>query len=211
MNDDFEPLSNAELLFGDFEKKRTSYQKEVNKIAAHLDVIDFKSKQILSDRGWDLFEIAYEYIGGFKSYANAKEMAEKAYYIRATYDGKLYNMNDFKIDKCYAIAVYNLKFGLKLTGMVKNLITTDKTKTNAAINKLQQDSFKISWFECSGKAESFVMARGGRKYIIDPKIIRDKVYPDRNIVISEDGLHYTRAIRFENERLEKIAVGNLKI
>ena len=213
MNDDFEPLSNIEMLF-DIPLPRSSRrgrQSAINKIAAHLDVIDIKSKGIISSRGWTLFEIAYEYIGGFKSYVDAAEMASKAYLLRATYDGKLDDINDFEVEKCYAIAVYNLKFGLKLTGLVKNLVTTDRMKTTAAARKLQQDSMRISWFECSGKAESFVMATGGRNHIIDPKIIRDKVYPNEEVVISPDGIHYKRKLKVGGQVVEKIAVGNIKI
>lgn len=212
MNDDFEPLSNIDFLFGDTAiSKRVSWQKEVNRTAAHLDVIDLHSKQIIADRGWVLFEIAYEYIGGFKSYLNAKDMAASAYYIRAVYDGKLNSVEDFDVDKCYAIATFNQKFGLKLTGMAKNFVTTDKMKTSAAVKKLQKDSYRISWFECSGKAESFVMANGGRNYIVDPKIIKEKVYPNKDVVILDDGIHYTRGLTIGGEVVKKVAVGTIKI
>jgi len=186
-------------------------KSEINKIAAHLDVVDFTSKNIISERSWDLFELMYEYIGGFHSYESPREMAQSAHYIKAVYDGKLDNIKDFQIEKCYAIATFNLKFGLKMTALVANVACLDKIKVRAAVKKLQQTCLKIGWLECSGKAERFVMSCGGGRCIIDPQIIKNVVYKDRQVEIDKDGKHYTRVLSGNGQAVRKLAVGKISI
>ena len=194
-----------------FPEYEVASKSEMNKIAAHLDVVDFSSKNIISERSWDLFELMYEYIGGFYSYESPKEMAQSAHYIKAVYDGKLGNIKDFQIEKCYAIATFNLKFGLKMTALVANAVCLDKMKVRAAVKKLQQTCLKIGWLECSGKAERFVISCGGGRYIINPKIIKNVVYKDREVEIDEDGKHYTRVLSGSGQAVRKLAVGKISI
>ena len=192
-------------------KKKPGLQAKINKIASHLDLFDLPSKKIISDRSWNLFELLYEYIGGFHSYSSPLEMAKEAYYIRAVYDGKLNSIQNFEIEKCYAIATYNLNHGLKMTALASNSICLDKLKVKAAIRKLQQESFRFSWLECSGKAEKFVMSVGGGSRIIDPNIIKNQVYRDREVIISEDNKHYYRTLTGSGKLVQKIAVGTIRL
>ena len=205
--DDFDVLGWMEY----FPEYEVATKAELNKIAKHLDIVNLPSKRIISERSWDLFEIMYEYIGGFHSYNSPQDMAKKAYYIKAVYDGEIADIQNFEIEKCYAIATFNLKYGLKMTALAANSICLDKMKAKAAVKKLQQTSLKIGWLECSGKAERFVMANGGGRCVIDPHIIKDVVYPDREVEIDQDGKHYTRVLTGSGEKVRKLAVGRIRI
>lgn len=212
LSDDADPL--AWIEFDPdfwFEKKKTpGIQATINKIASHLNVVDLKQKEIISDRAWDLFEIAYEYVGGFKSYSSIGDTAQNAKYIRCVYDGKLANINDFDVEKCLAISIYNSNHGLKMTALASNRVFGEKIKVKAAALKLQRESLKISWIECSDKAESFAFTCGAAKYLIDPRIIRDVVYPDRGVEICEDSKHYFRIVNGVG-KIKKIAVGTIHL
>ena len=205
--DDFDVLGWMEF----FPEYEVATKAELNKIAKHLDIVDLPSKRIISERSWDLFEIMYEYIGGFHSYKSPQDMAEKAYYIKAVYDGEIDDIKNFEIEKCYAVATFNLKYGLKMTALSANSICLDKIKVKAAVKKLQQNCLKIGWLECSGKAEKFVMANGGGSCIIDPRIIKEVVYPDREVEIDQDGKHYTRVLTGSGEKVRKLAVGRIRV
>lgn len=79
------------------------------------------------------------------------------------------------------------------------------------VKKLQQNCLKIGWLECSGKAEKFVMANGGGSCIIDPRIIKEVVYPDREVEIDRDGKHYMRVLTGSGEKVRKLAVGRIRV
>ena len=102
------------------------------------------------------------------------------------------------------------KYNLKSLEDAKK-VCLDKMKAKAAVKKLQQTSLKIGWLECSGKAERFVMANGGGRCVIDPHIIKDVVYPDREVEIDQDGKHYTRVLTGSGEKVRKLAVGRIRI
>lgn len=203
--DDIEPLAWMEY----FTEYEVATKSEMRKIEAHLDIVDLCSKRIISERSFSLFEIMYDYVGGFQSYKDAEEMARSSFLIKAVYDGRLENINNFQIEKCYAIATYEQKFGIKMTALASNTICLDRTKVLAAANKLQRESLKYCWLECSGKAERFVMKNGGGKCIIDPMIIKNKVYTNREVEIDKDGIHYTRVLSGSGQKVRKMAIGKI--
>jgi hypothetical protein len=187
--------------------KRTKMASVAMRIASHITVMDMPSALLLADSTWALFQLVDEYLDeGGQSYSSVRDMANSAYCIKATYDGPLPNINNFDIDKCYCLAAFNNKFGLKLTAGAKNIFHPGgKMKTNAAYDKLMCDAMNDGWCEANGKGEEYMNRRGVA--VIDPRIIRDKVYPDRNVVIEPDGKHYTRDLTGIG-RKTKIAYGN---
>lgn len=205
--DDCEPLAWMEY----FPEYEVFTNAEINQVAKRLNVVDLQGKRIIPEGAWGLFELKYKYIGGFHNYESPKEIAETSYSIKAVYDGTIDDKENFEIEKCYAIATFNLKYGLKMTSISTNSICLDKLKTMAAARKLQRDALKISWLECSGKAEKFVMANGGGRCVIDPNVIKNVVFADREVEIDKDGKHYTRILASSDEKVRKIAVGNIRI
>ena len=198
--------------------------KELTKIAAeksknddnallesHNLIVSDADKTIISERSWDLFQLMYEYIGGFKSYESPKEMAETAEIIKFVYEGKLDDANEFDINKCLVIGTFNRNHGLKMTSIAANFICFDKIFVQAAARKFQRECFRFSWLECGGKAESFIIKCGGLNHTIDPEIIKNNVYPNREILINEDNVHYSRILTSTGKYVQKMAVGNISI
>jgi hypothetical protein len=166
-------------------------------------------KEIVAKESWTLFEILYEYIGGYKSYSSVADMVETCAFIKFIYKGPLENVQDFKIDNCLAIGTYNRKAGIKMTSIAVNHICFNKQFTKAAARKLQRDSLKFSWCEVSGRAEQFLIDCGGLNYFIDPLIVK-KIYP--NILLDiEDKMHYSRILSDTGDIIRKIAFGTIKI
>lgn len=166
-------------------------------------------KEIVAKESWTLFEILYDYIGGYKSYSSVADMVETCAFIKFIYSGPLNNMQDFDINKCLAVGTYNRKAGIKMTSIATNFICFSKQFALAAARKLQRDSLKFSWCEVSGKAESFLINQcGAMNYLIDPNIIK-QIYPNIYVDI-EDNTHYTRILTDSGISVRKIAFGTIK-
>jgi hypothetical protein len=165
-------------------------------------------KEIVAKESWTLFEILYEYIGGYKSYSSVADMVETCAFIKFIYKGPLNNIQDFDINKCLAVGTYNRKAGIKMTSIATNFICFSKQFALAAARKLQRDSLKFSWCEVSGKAESFLINQcGAMNYLIDPNIIK-QIYPNIYVDI-EDNTHYTRILTDSGISVRKIAFGTI--
>lgn len=221
MDDDFErddsdPLAWMDYVpeFADFtypRKRVPGIQAEINNLAKHLNLVELSPGQIVSARSWERFELAYEYIGESPSCPSLAEMADKAHCLRAVCDGELEDIHALELEKCYAVALYSLNHGLKMTALASSLICADKKKRKAAIQKLQRESFKFSWMEAAGKAEQFALSQGGMRYRIAPELIREKVYPHQEIIIEEDNLHYRRIPAPPGKEVRKIALGTIRL
>ena len=55
------------------------------------------------------------------------------------------------------------------------------------------------------------MSVGGGSRIIDPNIIKNQVYRDREVIISEDNKHYYRTLTGSGKLVQKIAVGTIRL
>lgn len=179
-------------------------------LESHGFAIATLDKNAVAKESWPLFEILYEYIGGYKSYSSVKDMVETCAFIKFIYKGPLNNIQDFDINNCVAIGTYNRKAGIKMTSIAANFICFPKQFAKAAARKLQRDSLKFSWCEVSGKAEDFLINQcGAMNYLIDPNIIK-QIYP--NILIDiKDNIHYKRILTDANISVRKIAFGTIKI
>ena len=166
-------------------------------------------KEVVAEESWPLFEVLYEYIGGYKSYKSVKDLVDTCEFIKFVYNGPLENIKDFKIENCLALATYNKKAGIKMTSIAVNLVCFPKQFTSAAARKLQRESLKFSWCEVSGKAEDFLINKcGAMQYLIDPATVK-KVYP--NILLDvEDKTHYSRILTDTGDIVRKIAFGTIK-
>lgn len=195
-----------------FEERIVAQTKEDDMLLeSHSIVISETDKLVVSERSWSLFQLIYEYIGGFHSYESFREMAETAEMFRFTYSGKLDNIEDFEVEKCLAIGTYNRNYGLKMTAIATNFICFDKRMAKAAARKLQRDSFRNSWLECSGRAEKFIIDCGGMNYLISPSVIKEKIYLDREIVLDVDDVHYYRILTATGKYVRKMACGTIKL
>ena len=179
-------------------------------LESHGFAITTIDKNVVAKESWSLFEILYEYIGGYKSYSSIEDLVETCAFIKFVYKGPLNNIKDFDINKCLVVGTYNRKAGIKMTSMGVNVICFPKKFTKAAARKFQRDSLKFSWCEVSGKAEDFLINQcGAMDYLIDPNIVK-KVYPDIHIDI-EDNKHYIRILSGIDMSVRKIAFGTIKI
>ena len=179
-------------------------------LESHGFAVTTIDKSAVAKESWALFEILYDYIGGYKSYSSIEDMVKTCAFIRFVYKGPLNNIKDFDIHKCLVVGTYNKKAGIKMTSIASNVICFPKQLTKAAARKLQIESLKFSWCEVSGKAEDFLINQcGAMDYLIEPNIIK-KVYQNLYIDI-EDNTHYTRILSDTNMSVRKIAFGTIKI
>ena len=179
-------------------------------LESHGFAITTIDKEQVAKESWPLFEILYEYIGGYKSYSNVADMVETCAFIRFVYKGQLNNINEFDINNCLAVGTYNRKAGIKMTSIAANVICFSKQFTRAAARKLQRESLKFSWCEVSGKAEEFLVNQcGAMNYLIKPEMIK-QIYPDIYID-AEDNTHYTRILTDFGISVRKIAFGTIKL
>lgn len=148
----------------------------------------------------------------FKSYDDTNELFDKSYLWKITYDGKLDNLEDLELDKCYMIQVYNMKFGLKnVAGGVNPKMS--KREKMSAFRKMIVDDFTTAWMECSGAVEHLALKYGGRKYRIDPRRLEKYVYTGKNrknFQILEDGVHFSRELS-DGTKIVKIALGQIDV
>lgn len=148
----------------------------------------------------------------FKSYDDVDELFNKSYLWKITYDGKLDNLADLELDKCYAIRLYNVKYGLKSVASGVNP-KMPKNERQSAFRKIIQDDFKTAWTECSGGVEHLAMKYGGKKYRIDPRRLEKYVYTGKNrknFQILEDGVHFSRELS-DGTKIVKIAFGQIDV
>ena len=177
--------------------------------AANLQGVRLEERRILSDRTWCLFEIMYEYCGGFLTFTDAQQMAQQSSLIYVIYDGRLDSLRDFDIDKCYVVGCFKSRCGLKLVGMAKNPFVENKRYSDAAVHKMIRKAAGIGWFEVSAMAETAVMRVLGRGKVIPASTVQAKAFPGRgDFSICEDGLHYIRSIN--GASCKKIAFGVMR-
>ena len=179
-------------------------------LESHGFAITTIDKELIARESWVLFELLYEYIGGYKSYKSVEDLAENCAFIKFIYKGPLDDIKNFDINNCLAIGTYNRKAGIKMTSIAVNIICFSKQYTRAAARKLQRESLKFSWCEVSGKAEDFLINQcGALQYVINPEIIK-QIYPDIYID-PDDPLHYSRVLTDAKITVRKIAFGTINV
>ena len=106
-------------------------------LESHGFAITTIDKNVVAKESWSLFEILYEYIGGYKSYSSIEDLVETCTFIKFVYKGPLNNIKDFDINKCLVVGTYNRKAGIKMTSMGANVIFFPKN-----LQKRQLENFK---------------------------------------------------------------------
>ncbi len=174
-------------------------------------------KKIISSDVFEFMNAAYAYIGGFKSFTGEDDFIDKSYLWYITYDGKLNNIQDFDVDKCYTVSVYKNKHGLKMIGVGNNrFLDLDEEErkerrrnARSAIIKHLNFGATHGWMEVSEKMEDLCNRYLGYKYLILPeKLIENGVYKESEIEILPDMLHYRRKLTTGKE-VTKIAFGTI--
>lgn len=95
-------------------------------LESHGFAITTIDKNVVAKESWSLFEILYEYIGGYKSYSSIEDLVETCAFIKFVYKGPLNNIKDFDINKCLVVGTYNRKAGIKMTSIAANVICFPK-------------------------------------------------------------------------------------
>ena len=123
-------------------------------LESHGFAVNTLDKSIVAKESWVLFELMYEYIGGFKSYTSVEHMVEDSELIQFVYAGPLPNISKFEIEKCVLITTFKNKAGLKMTGTAGNKVCFNKMYVSKAFKKFNIKALKYSWVEVSGAAEN---------------------------------------------------------
>ncbi len=187
-------------------KKEKRILADAQILSSNYEAVTLEDKTVFSPEAWKMFEVAYRYIGGFHSYLNVLDMINTSKMIQIIYDKPFNSKDGFDPNKCYAIATYNEKCGLKMTSLIQNR-SIEKLKSQAAAIKLGMDSLGFSWNESAMFDEYFIMKYcGGKSKIIPPEQIA-KIY---DIQVDEDGIHYYRRFSTTGTLERKIACGTIR-
>ena len=185
-------------------------------LAGHLFVGLKSEREMLAKDTFELLQVVYDKLGGFKSFKDIDHYINNSYLWYITYDGPISNLDEFDVNKVYAISIYRKRFGLKGVAIARKPInsildTSDvrRVYADAAFDAHLQFVLKRGWCEVSGKAENRLQAISNGKYVIDPnELMQHNVF--RNIEIDSDGLHYFRPLRSGEVPTRKIAYGTIK-
>jgi len=176
-------------------------------LEGHGYSVSIIEKEKIAEESWHLFDLLYEYIGGYKSYPDFKTMAKTAEFFKFVYDRPITDQTKFKIENCLALGTYNKKAGIKMTSIAVNFVCFPKMYALAAARKLQKESLKFSWCEVSEKAEKFLLQCDGAKHIIKSSDIK-KVYPTVEPI---DEIYYKRRLTDTGDVITKRAFGKIQI
>jgi len=161
----------------------------------YINVFDKQDKQKYIDEVWDILQLTYKPIGGFKSAGSKEELIDDSWLW------KLVRKNN----KIIAVAVYKDKLGRK--AIAKGSNGTEEGKI--AIKKIYLDDVNLkdrdSWVEFSGAAEKLMLRYGATPI---PNTLAKTILNKDIINLNSDGFHYTRLIAGEPH--EKILLGNIK-
>jgi len=180
-----------------------------NILSSHVYITKQSDMRILGDDIWKLINKIYNESGiELKSFNNIEEMFARSLFWKIIYSGELTNIAELKPELCYSIGIYKQLYGIKrVASGINRLLTYNMAKD--AWRKLVTDDFSKVWTECSGAVENNLLKYGGKKYIIDPKILLDNGII-KEAVILEDGLHYRRKLHNGLE-VTKLAIGTIKL
>lgn len=180
-------------------------------LSSHIFIKNESDKKMIIEQAWEILNAGYAKSGlEFLSFISKEHMIDDSFLWKIVYDGKLDNLKEFDITKCYAMGVYKQKFGLKRVGACTNSFSSNKQFRFDAWLNLVTDDFKKAWVECSHNVEKNLLKYGGKKYIIDPNILKENhVFEDIDIL--DDGIHYKRHLFNNNTEVTKIAIGTIKI
>ena len=203
--------------FSTFELKGNPCLRKI--IAEHLYINDKSEREMIADNVFELLETAYDEIGGFKSFKNISAFINDSYMWYITYDGKLDSLDNFDVNKVYAVSVFRNRFGLKMVGMTGNrfLSLLDdrekrvemRQKAKSAIIQHIKFVASVGWAEVSGRLETlFAKNLPWSAVILPEELIEHKVF--KNITFDIDNLHYYRPIRTGEEPTRKIAYGKIR-
>lgn len=159
-----------------------------------VNLIDADAKTEYVDQIWDIMDVAYAYVGGFKG---AKDRAEL---INDSGLWKLVTRNG----QITAFRIYKDKFGRKAIATA-----TDGTKQGKKdLNLLSKQDFsrQQSWGEVSDKAEAYMIKMGATPV---KNIYAKLLLPGKDIKLDDDGYHYYRKIG--DKVIRKVIVGFPKI
>lgn len=177
--------------------------------ASHVYITKKSDMKLLGDRVWKLINKIYNESGTeLKSFRNMEEMFERSLFWKIIYSGELTNIIELKPELCYSIGIYKQLNGIKRVASGINRILPHNMARDAW-KKLVTDDFDKVWTECSGAVENKLLKYGGKKYIIDPKILLDNGIIKEAIIL-EDGLHYRRKLHNGLE-VTKLAIGTIKL
>jgi len=144
------------------------------------------------DAVWALLEAGYRDVKGGLFFSSKEEL------LKTTAQWKIIMLNHTII----AVSIYKAKKGLKLVAMTVSKAKEYKKIAIIALTKLIKKDLKSCWMELSEGAEKFVM-RFAKEYVIKNSMVSKII--DKEITLSEDGMHYYRTIK--NIRKEKVLLG----
>lgn len=154
-----------------------------------VNLISKAEKKKYADECWDLLQTAYKSIGGFHSANDPEQLIN---------DSFLWKLN-VKGGNVVALSVYKERYGRKAIAVATDGTAVGKT----ALMEIFKEDLTRAWVECSGSVEKVLMRMGGSAYIVPAKYAEQLT--GKEVVISEDGLHYTRTIGGHSH--EKIIIG----
>ena len=141
---------------------------------------------------WDIMQLTYAPIGGFKTANSPQELLNKIYLA------KLVRKNG----KIVAAALYSDKYGRKA---IAGGSDGSEVGRNAIKQIFREDAqLKRSWGEFSGRPEELLLKYGG---VPIPNDAVEDILGKEILSKDKDGFHYTRLIN--GEPLRKIMIGNL--
>lgn len=187
--------------------------------ASHMYVNDPKIKRLLSSDIFEFMNVAYKWIGGFKSFTGEDDFADRSYLWYITYEGPLpEDEKDIDINKVYTVSVYKKKYGLKLVGIGNNRFENIpkeermefKSKAKDALAEHIKFAVNKGWAEVSGAAEKMFKLVLSPKWIIDPEDLKNNIPEYKNIQILPDNIHYSRKLS-DGTDVTKVAYGNVRL
>ena len=157
-----------------------------------LTLQNISQKSHYVDSVWSLLKAGYQNVKGGLFFSSKEEL------INTTAQWKVIVINHTVI----AVSIYKAKKGLKLVAMTACKAKEYKKIAVSALAKLIKKDLKTCWMELSESAEKFVM-RFAKEYVLK-NTVAAKIL-DKEITLSEDGVHYYRTIK--NIRKEKVIIG----
>ena len=161
-----------------------------------LNLTKRQEKERYLDEVWDILELSYSYIGGIKG--NTKE--------NLIDNSGLWKLIK-KDDKIVAVSIYKKAPTDDYEDRKGILLGSDGSSVGKLwLKKIIDEDilFDRSWGEVSGKME-LLMQRLGYKF--NSNKYAKLLFPDKEIELDDDGIHYYRLI--DGEKIKKVLVGNL--
>lgn len=185
--------------------------------ASHIYVSDESLKHKLASDMFEFMNVAYKYIGGFRSFTGEDDFADESYLWYITYDGPApSDLSKIDINRVYTVSVFKQKFGLKMVGIGNNRFIglpdderkERKRKAKNAIREHIKFIAKRGWAEVSEACEKMFESVLPASYIIEPEeLVEAGVFKQLDIL--PDNLHYARRLSNGME-VVKIAYGHIR-